>query len=280
MREKTGLPLKPIIAHPYRHKKSGPDGKDEQFGPARIVRRLREPIEKPTPVPKERRAPKAGDVEVYLGFDGIWKATRVPCFANQFELERLTSQEIETQLALRECPEPTHHRNYLFKAMACADRDEAVWVRCIHRDAVREEEVLAGREVTNKDLCASIEYRWQMRLSVKRPLIADQDAIFKWRTEDEEYAEIDAPVQDTKVIPQRPPRATTAVVGQNQIATYEGDGGTLTGQYHPSSWAVPPQVIPLTGDIRRRWWNPGGPSRVNVYLSNIRRSGRSSACGH
>jgi hypothetical protein len=29
---------------------------------------------------------------------------------------------------------------------------------------------------------------------------------------------------------------------------------------------APPHVFPLTGDIRWSWWNPAGPSRVNVYL--------------
>jgi hypothetical protein len=34
VKDQTGLPTNPIAAHPDRHKKNGPDWKNEKYGPA------------------------------------------------------------------------------------------------------------------------------------------------------------------------------------------------------------------------------------------------------
>jgi hypothetical protein len=140
--------------------------------------------------------------------------------ANQYDIEAIACQEFETQVALGERPQPEHRRNYFFRALLCQNRDEGVWIRCIHKDADREEEVLVGREATDEDLRAFIEERWQMRLSVaaiKRPLVTNQEAVFKRRVEDEneEEAEIDLPIGKTKEEQWRPPIPSTPVVSRD-----------------------------------------------------------------
>jgi hypothetical protein len=91
-----------------------------------------------------------------------------------------------------------------------------------------------GREVSDEDLCAFMEDRWQMRLSVvsiKRPLTVNQEAVFKRRTEDEdeEDAEIEVPVRASEEKPWRPARASTPGVGHMEIMPYESvDEAILT----------------------------------------------------
>jgi hypothetical protein len=142
MREETGLPLKPIMAHPYGHRRNGNDVHDDKFGKSVIVRRLRTPATAPQPAIKTVRIPKEGDVEVYLGLDGLWKPVRIPRYANQFEIETLAWQEFEQEVALRECPEPESRRNYYLRVVCCENRDNAVWIRCVHKDEVKDEEAI------------------------------------------------------------------------------------------------------------------------------------------
>jgi stress response protein YsnF len=140
VREDTGLPARPVMSHPNGYKKSGPDRKDEVFGPtvkvpeikpSKIVRRMRKVILKRVETLKKvRKETKAGDVEVYFGFDGMWKPFAVPRISNQFEIESTTGQEFETVLAPRECSEPESHRNDHFRAPCCENRGSAVSVRC------------------------------------------------------------------------------------------------------------------------------------------------------
>jgi hypothetical protein len=77
VKEQTGLPTRPVTAHPDGHKKSGPDGKEEKFGPAEIARQVRKQELAPRPVPAKTRAPRTGDVEVCMGFDGNWRPVRI-----------------------------------------------------------------------------------------------------------------------------------------------------------------------------------------------------------